>query len=106
MMVYRVISFGDNANGQNLGHTYTKKPHGVTKEERPETVQPFPIDGLCTNASSLCLDSRMRKMTLMLCRRPTTVNDALKDRETGVLCVPLLRVTSSPPDIPLLYTHD
>ena len=37
MMVYQVISFGDNANGQILLHPYTKKPHGVTKD-RPKTV--------------------------------------------------------------------
>ena len=56
MVVYQVISFGDNANEQNLVHTYTKKLQGRTKEDRPEIVQPFPVDGLCTNASFLCLD--------------------------------------------------
>ena len=72
-MVYQLISFKDNANGQILVHTYTKKQHGVTKD-RPETVQPYPVDTLRTDTSSLCL---------MLRRRPDTVNFSLKDRKTG-----------------------
>ena len=95
MVVHQVISLGDNASGGKSVHTYIKKPQGRTKEDRPQIVQSFPVDGLCTNASSLCLDSRMRKMTLMLCRRPNTVNDAFKKTETEVLCVALLRITSS-----------
>ena len=49
IMVYQVISTEYNANGQHLLHTYTKKPHSVTKD-RPKAVQPFPVDALCINA--------------------------------------------------------